>query len=229
MVDVQQRSLRALEHHLFTRANRLVQQHRRVGHKRRNLFRCPRILLVDCLRVQRLRPEQRLGDRVLLIARVVDVRPQQRRVEEVDHAQPAAVHLVLIGRPDAAAGGPDLGTPRRILSRQFDHPVVGQNHLRAVGDEELAIHLQPGVLQLLYLAQEGHRIQHHAVADDTLALRPQHAAGDQLQNELLAGNDHRVPGVVSAGIARHHGELLAQHVDDLALALIAPLRAEDHC
>jgi hypothetical protein len=36
-------------------------------------------------------------------------------------------------------------------------------------------------------------------------------------------------GVVAAGVTSHNRELLAQHVDDLAFALIAPLRAKDHC
>ena len=62
-----------------------------------------------------------------------------------------------------------------------------------------------------------------------LALLPQHAAGNQLQDELLAGDGDRVPGVVSAGIAGHHAEILREHVDDLALAFIAPLGAHHHC
>ena len=228
MVDIQQRSLRPFEHHLLARANGLVQQYRGIGDERRYLLRRSRILLVDCLRVQGLGAKQCLRDGVLLVAGVVDVGAQQCRIQQVDHAQPAAVHLVLVRWPNAAAGGPNLGPPRRILRRQLDHAVVGQDYLRPVRHEELAINLQPGVLQLLYLAQEGHRIQHHAVADDAPALRPQHPAGDQLQHELLAGNDDGVAGVVPAGIARHHGKLLRQHIDDLALALVAPLRAKDH-
>ena len=157
------------------------------------------------------------------------MRAQQRRIQQVDDPQPAAMHLVLVRRPDAAAGRADLRPSRRVLRRQLDHAVVGQNHLRAVRDKELAVDLQARVLQLLHLAQERHRVQHHAVADHALALRPQHAAGNQLQHKLLAGDDDGVPGVVPARVARHHGELLAQHIDDLALALIAPLGAKDHC
>ena len=39
-----------------------------------------------------------------------------------------------------------------------------------------------------------------------LQLRPQHAARNQLQHELLARDDDRVSGIVAAGIARHHVE-----------------------
>ena len=46
--------------------------------------------------------------------------------------------------------------------------------------------IDPKLVQLVDLFQEGHRVQHHAVADDRTAVRPQHPAGHQLQNELLA-------------------------------------------
>ena len=82
---------------------------------------------------------------------------------------------------------------------------------------------RPASLSFLTSLRKGRRIKHHAVADDALALRPQHAAGDQLQHELFAVDDDGVPGVVAAGVARDHVELLREDVDDLALALIAPL------
>src|SRR5437763_7450484 len=34
---------------------------------------------------------------------------------------------------------------------------------------------------------------------------------------------------MSAGIARHHRKILREHVHNLALALVAPLRADDDC
>ena len=36
----------------------------------------------------------------------------------------------------------------------------------------------------------------------------------------------RVPGIVAALIPRHGAEVRREHVDDLALALVAPLRAQ---
>ena len=72
-------------------------------------------------------------------------------------------------------------------------------------------------------------IEHHAVADDAAAAFAQHAAGNQLQDELLAVDGDGVSGVVSAGIARHDLEALGEHVNDLAFALVAPLGADDHC
>ena len=105
--------------------------------------------------------------------------------------------------------------------------MIGQDDLGAVADEERAIDLDAHVAQPADFLEEGDRIEHDAVADHAVAARAQHAAGNQLQDELLAVDDDRVPGIVSAGIARHDREAFRQHVDDLALALVSPLRAND--
>ena len=76
--------------------------------------------------------------------------------------------------------------------------------------------------------EEGDGIKHHAVADDAFASRAEHAAGNELQHELVLANDDRVPGVMPAGVARHGGKPLAEHVHDLSLALVAPLGAQHH-
>ena len=45
--------------------------------------------------------------------------------------------------------------------------------------------------------------------------------------ERLAADDDRVPGVRPALVAADHIRALREQVDDLALALVAPLRADD--
>jgi len=54
----------------------------------------------------------------------------------------------------------------------------------------------------------------------------QNPAGDQLQNELLIADDHRVARVVAALITRYDVEPGGEQVDDLAFALVAPLRSQ---
>ena len=161
-----------------------------------------------CRGVEGLGAEERVGDGVLLVAGVLDVRAEQRGVEQVDDAQAAAVHLVFVGRADAAAGGADLGAAGGVFGGELDHAVVGKNHLGAVGDEELAVDGEAGVFELLDLVEEGHGVENDAVADDAFAVRAQNAAGNELQDELLAVDDDGVAGVVAAGIARDDGELL---------------------
>ena len=117
---------------------------------------------------------------------------------------------------------------RRALRRQLDHAVVGQDHLRAVGDEETPIDVDAHLANAADLVEKVDGIEHHAVADDALAPRPKHAAGNELQDELVLANDDGVPGVMPAGVARHGGKPLAQHVYNLSLALVAPLGAQHH-
>jgi hypothetical protein len=141
----------------------------------------------------------------------------------------AARHFVFICRADATAGGADLFPSRRALGRQLDHAVVRQNHLGAVGNEQIPVDAETQLAQPRNLFEEGDRIQNHAIANHALASRAEHSAGNELQHETLAANDDRVTGIVPAGIARHGAEALAQHVHNLALALVAPLGAHYHC
>src|SRR5262249_22812074 len=58
-------------------------------------------------------------------------------------------------------------------------------------------------------------------------LLAQNAGRNVAQDGLLAADDERVPGVVPALEARDCSGALGEQIDDLALAFIAPLRADD--
>ena len=51
--------------------------------------------------------------------------------------------------------------------------------------------------------------------------------GIRWRTNFLPLHVHGVPGVVAALIARDGRELRREHVDDLALAFVAPLRAQN--
>ena len=77
------------------------------------------------------------------------------------------------------------------------------------------------------LAEQVLRIDDDAVADvagDALAHDPRR---DQLQRRLDAVDDERVAGVVAALEAHDRLRVVGEPVDDLALALVAPLGADD--
>ncbi len=133
------------------------------------------------------------------------------------------MHLVFVGGTDAAAGGADLLPPGSILRRQLDHAMVRQDHLSAIGDKKLLVDVHPQLAQLADFFKKGHRVEHHAVADHGMAVRPQNPAWDQLQDELLAVNDDCMAGVVAAGITGHDRKSVGKNVDDLSLSLVAPL------
>ena len=105
--------------------------------------------------------------------------------------------------------------------------MIWQNHLGAIADEQIPIHLHAGVAQSANLIQKCQRIENYTIADHSAAVFAQHAAGHELQNKFFAVDDDRVSGIMPAGVARDHGKVIREHVHDLALALVAPLRADD--
>ncbi len=80
----------------------------------------------------------------------------------------------------------------------------------------------------LDLLDQRMRIEHDAVADDRNLAGPQHARRQQRELVGRAVDDQRVAGIVAALEAHHDVGLGGQPVDDLALALVAPLRADHH-
>jgi hypothetical protein len=81
--------------------------------------------------------------------------------------------------------------------------------------------------QRIHLAQQHRRIDDRAVADEAQDAGVDDARRDEVELEDLAADGDGVAGVVAAAIAGHDGRALGQPVGDVALALVAPLRADD--
>ena len=71
------------------------------------------------------------------------------------------------------------------------------------------------------------RVDHHAVADHRELAAAHHAGRQQAQLVLDAVHHQRVASVVSTLKAHHDIGPAGEPVDDLALALVAPLGAHD--
>ena len=97
----------------------------------------------------------------------------------------------------------------------------------AIADEEAAIHLHAVVTQSGDFFEKCDGIEDYTIADDAAASRAQYATGHQLQDKLFAVDDDCVAGIVAAGVASHDGKILRQDIDDLALAFVTPLGADD--
>ena len=157
MVDVEECALGAFEHDVLAGVERVVEHVGGVGDEGRDLLGGADVVLVHLLGVEGLCAEEGVGDGVLLVAGVVDVGAEERGVEQVDDAQAVAMHLVLVGGADAAAGGADGLAAGRGLGGKLDHAVIGQDDLGAVGDEKLAVRASckagnAGVFELLDFA-----------------------------------------------------------------------------
>ena len=76
---------------------------------------------------------------------------------------------------------------------------------------------------MLDLAEQRDGINHNAVANHADFAGMQDARRNQVQYILLVANLYRMPRVVAALIAHDHVGLFREHINDFALALIAPL------
>ena len=116
-----------------------------------------------------------------------------------------------------------------VLAHRVDLAVQRQDDVRALADDEVAIVAEQAArLALVDLLEEHLGIDDHAVAEHAaLAAAAQHARRDEVRDQLLPVDDERVAGVGAAAVADHDVGELGVEVDDLALAFVAPLGADD--
>ncbi len=159
----------------------------------------------------------------------LDLRLERRQILEVHHPDGAPADLVLVGRTDAALGRADAPVARGSLAQRVELAVQRQDQRRVLGDAEIvAADLHPERLDLGDLLGKRPGVDHDAVADHRELALAHHAGGQQ--RELVGGAvDHqRMAGIMAALEAHHDIGALGQPIDDLALALVAPLGADDH-
>ena len=159
---------------------------------------------------------------VLLLQRGLDLQPQDRLVEQVLDPQPDPVDLVRVRRPDAAAGGADLGLAQEALGDLVDHLVVAGDDVR-VGRDDHVRGVDAAGGQSGDLAEQHVEVDDHPVADDRDAVGVQDARRQQVQRVPLAADHDGVAGVVAAGVADAVVDAVAQLVGGLALALRRPI------
>src|SRR5581483_7151509 len=225
VVDVEQRRVRALEEHALAVAERPVDQQGGVGDVRAEALREALVAGGQLLELDRLDAVDALQPDVLLRQGDLDLLAQDLRVEEILDADPEPERLVGVRRADAAPGGADLELPEPALARLVDRQVPRHDHVGVARQpDELA--RQAAALEVVELLDQDARVDHAAGADHALP------AADDPRREVaelegLAGDDDRVAGVRPAVVAADEVGVARQQVDDLALALVPPLRADD--
>ena len=106
--------------------------------------------------------------------------------------------------------------------------MIREHQVSPVGDEDPPRGGDAPLGELVQLAEEGLRLEHHTVADDADDTGVQNAGGDLSQHELGVADDDRMPGVGPALIAHDQVGPLGEHVHQLALAFVAPLGPDDY-
>ena len=228
MVDIEQRTLRALEQQVFARGRRPVEFGGHVGHHRRQARRESERLVMDLLKIDRLRLEVVLQHEVVEIEHLAQLLGKALRIGEVLQADGAPRHLVLVGGAYAPARGADLVRALGRLARLVDGHVIRQDQGTGAGDAQPVGDRDPGRFELVDLLQNGRRGQHHTVADVAGNALAQDAGGNQPQYRLLAVDHQRMAGVVPALKAHYAIGMVGEPIDDLALALVTPLGADHY-
>jgi hypothetical protein len=98
----------------------------------------------------------------------------------------------------------------------------------AAGDPDPPVGVQVLLDQPVQLTQQHLGVDHHTGPDDRGDVRVEDPAGDQVQLEDAVTDDDGVAGVVAALVADHQVGGVGEQVGRLALALVAPLGADDH-
>jgi adenylosuccinate synthase len=120
----------------------------------------------------------------------------------------------------------DLHHPERLRA------VVekGAEHARsrlARNKSDAEIDVDTGLHQPVDLVEQSVRIEHHAVADRAAHAGVQDAARDLVQHEGAIAEVHGVARVGAALIPHDPVGTLGEHVHELPLPLVPPLRADD--
>ncbi len=225
MIEIEERRLCAFEQDLRAATERVVQQRHRVGHVRTQAFaerHEPRDDLVDVERVA-----SGVFDQFVLGDRARSHRGGEAvGVDDLAGADADPSRLVGVGRPDALQGGADLVVAAHRLGDRVVRLVPGEDE---VGERR---HLEVGArdapaLQRVDLVEQRRQIDDDAVRDHRDHVVVEHPARDQLQRVLLVVDHDRVAGVVATLVAHDVGVLLREEVDDLGLAFVTPLGADD--
>ena len=227
MVEVEQRPLCALEQDVVTAAEGVLDEPRRVGEVALEAAAPARRELDERLDLEALLAADRRQQTVSVRDDGAQLGSQDLGIQQVLHPQPDPPGPVGVGRSDAAVGRAEGLVPQSCLEGPVERQMVGQDHVRAPAHAHRR-GVDSACGERVELPDQRVRVDHHARSDHAADVRIEHARGHEVQLEHLVARLDRVAGVVAALVAHDHGDLLGQEVRCLALALVAPLQADDH-
>src|SRR5690606_5429641 len=206
----------------------VMQTRRYVDHQRLEHIGVGQRLVQGLLEINRLDLVEVLQDEVLVLEQLTQLDGKALGIEQVTDAQAASCHLVFVGRSDTTPGSTDLALGTCRFARLVQRHVIRQDQRTGRADPQTLADRHALFFQLGDLAHQRIGCDHHAVADQALDVFTQDSGRNQVQYGLFTVNNQRVTSVVAALKTNHGSGLVSQQIDDLALALITPLGAQDH-
>ena len=223
MIDVEQRALRALEQHRGAADDGAVDLETDVLRERQQSLGKALEHAEGEIDIGALRPRGGELD-VGVRDSALDQLSQALRVSQVENANAAAAVLVLVGRADSATSRSDLLAGRALAVYEL---VIRQHEVRAIADVQPALDVDPVRDQLVDLREQRLDVEHHSVADRAPHAGVQNSARDLVEHERLVADVHGVAGVGAALVANDPVRALGEDINELALAFVSPLRADD--
>ncbi len=160
-------------------------------------------------------------------AKSIEQRSHIVELGKVAEPKRAAADLVLVSGTNSAPRGADFAGAARVLAQRVEIAVDGKNQRAGVRNhQDLGRDGDALLAKPLDLRLQRPGIEDHAIADDGRSAGDD-PRGDERELVGLALDDERVTGIVTALEAYHHVGAARQPVDDLSLAFVAPLGADD--
>jgi len=228
VIQVEQRSLRALEEYTLSAVHLGIQIRLDIGKKWHDLRGELQALVSHGNRIKRCTSKQRGGNAILFCDNLAATAAEQLRAAEVPRPQPAATGFVLVGRANPFGGRADFPHASRLFRGNFVSPMVRQYQVSPVADHQATIYTHTVSLNGFNLTQQSFGINYDPVSDDRGLVLPHDTCREKLENILLASNVDGVARIRAALVSSHDVKVLGQSIDDLALAFVAPLRAHDN-
>jgi hypothetical protein len=225
--EVEQRPLRSLQDDVLARLERGVDQLGRVGQAGSQPLGVAEVLVRDLVGVHGEAVVD-LGELLVLVDQHgLELLPEDLLVEQVLEPEAHTGRLVGVRRTDPPLGGAEVGLAEPALDQQVELAVVGHDQVRVAADLDPGEGIETPRGEPVELLEQHRGVDDDPVGDHRGHVRVEDPAGDQVQLEHLVADDDGVAGVVATLVAHHEVGGVGEQVGRLALALVAPLGADD--
>src|SRR5262245_52196348 len=136
MIEVKESALSAFEENISASLDRFMEVNNRVGKVGSCLSSRGEVGLFYFQEIDWLLTKG-FEDFVALLNLGLKFFRKSLRVHEIAHSQASPLHLVTVARTDSALGRANFLVALGALTALVEHAVIGENHVRAIADEEI--------------------------------------------------------------------------------------------